>query len=153
MSAPQSPQQFRSTFVRLLTSRACRSRVANDRHAQSTADAIRNATGLPVNRQLALRRAAGNRGGRQRLTGLVEQRFDLAAIRRPAHAALPLPELTRDSGPSEHPLSGRVPVLHAIESVGTRAAPAPSTRAFLPSLPLKMVRHPCTAIHCDVALA
>src|SRR6266852_2128905 len=85
-------------------------RVGSEGHLQSTAEAIRTATGLPVlgslpsepalavpERHLGLVPAAEgglSAGTLNRLADLVAQRFDLAAIRRIAESARPLPEVT-----------------------------------------------------------
>jgi cobyrinic acid a,c-diamide synthase len=87
-------------------------RVGSEGHLQSTAEAIRTTTGLPVlgslpsepalaipERHLGLVPAA--EGGvsastLNRLAELVAQRFDLAAIRRIAEKASPLPQVTSD---------------------------------------------------------
>jgi cobyrinic acid a,c-diamide synthase len=84
-------------------------RVGSDGHLQSTAEAIRATTGLPVlgslpnepalvvpERHLGLVPAAEggvSMGTLDRLADLVAQRFDLAAIRRIAESARPLPQL------------------------------------------------------------
>jgi cobyrinic acid a,c-diamide synthase len=87
-------------------------RVGSEGHLQSTAEAIRAVTGLPVlgslpdeaalavpERHLGLVPAA--EGGVSastvdRLADLVARRFDLAAIRRIAESARPLPQVTSD---------------------------------------------------------